>query len=301
MSLPLYLRVRLLVTLLPIAAVLVDTGSLPAQKLDSAVVARVRLDGLVLPFAFYSKGTWTPFEFDGSKGIGSVVSRLPDQWHVTPFTGKASVATAVSVVGILDDDMGYDGWGVTTDLAPRKRARPLYTYPPIERIGIATSVPLRVQSFASVSPGSPAYGRVHARLLSAFDSAATQARTQLPAPHKPLSPTPALRLELRALSSPEGTHTLYEIDARRRFSPYEPAGELVYFGWAIYDGTEVTLVSRVTLIDTDRGTDRPQGGAALLIDNELYVVGAIWGYESETPVIWRWSKSTLTQVFIGPH
>jgi hypothetical protein len=300
MSLPLHLCVRLLVALLPAVAVLLDVVPLPAQQPDSPVVARVRADGLVVPFAFYSKGAWTAFEIDATNGNSSVAVRLPDEWHVTSLTGHASVVNAVSVVRILDDEMAYDVWGMTTDLAPRKRAERHHF--PVERIGIATSVPLRVLSFASVSPESPAYGRVHARLLLAFDSAATRLRTQLPPPHKPLSPMPPLKLELRALSSPDRASSLYEIRAERRFSSYAGAAELVYYGWAIDEGSRITLVgSQVTPIDLDRGTDVPRAYAALLIDNTLYVVGAIGGYESETPVIWNWTKSTLTQVFIGPH
>lgn len=262
----------------------------PAQSPSGAIVARVRVDGIVVPIAVYEKGTWTPIQVDPNTGM--LMLSWPGEWHFTPFRGKPTTLNAISLVRILDDDVGYDGGGVTTDLASRPRT---YDGFPVERVGIATSVPLATRLFSPVAPGAPGHERVRARLLPAFDSAAARERSRLPAPHVPLAPTPELKLKLRSLASSDGTTTLYEVAARRRFSAYEPAWELTYYGWAIDNGTSITLVDpRVYVADIDYGPGAaPHAFAAVLLDGTLYIVGAVSGYESQDPMIWKWTGTTI--------
>lgn len=267
-----------------------SVGKAPAQSLSRPIVARVRVDGIVVPIAAYEKGTWTPIQVDPNTGM--LVLSWPDAWHFTPFRGKPTILNAISLVRILDDDVGYDGGGVTTDLASRPRT---YDGFPVERVGIATSVPLSTRLFASVAAEAPGHERVRARLLRAFDSVAVRERSRLPAPHVPLTPTPELKLELRSLASSDGKTTLYEVAARRRFSAYEPAWELTYYGWAIDNGTAIILVDpQVDVADVDRGSGgAPHAFAAVLLDGTLYIVGAVTGYESQDAMIWKWSGTTV--------
>lgn len=254
------------------------------------VVARVRVDGLVVPIAVYSKGSWFAISSDGRIGAASVPASLTHEWHFTPFNGKPSILKGFSIVQILDDDMLYDGWGVTTDL-PVQGNLPNY-YRPVERVGIATSDSLLVRPFVTVAVNSPAYQRVHARLLAAFDSTAARRPNNPLTP--PVSPTPSIKLKLRSLASQNGSATLYEIEATRLFSRKDPGWELAYYGWAIDDGKRILLLDpNIPVVDADRGTDSAQGFAAVIIDGVTYVVGAVNGYESEDPMIWKWHGATL--------
>lgn len=262
-----------------------DSAKLPRGP----VVGRVRADGLVVPMAVYAKGSWFAISRDARLGAASVTASLKE-WHFTPFNGKPSILQGFSIVEILDDDMLYDSWGVTTDL-PVRATLPNY-YRPVERVGIATSDSLLVRTFVTVPVHSPAYQRVHARLLAAFDSTAARRPSNPLTP--PVSPTPSIKLRLRSLASENGSATLYEIEATRLFSRKDPGWHLAYHGWAIDDGRRIRLLdSNIPVVDADRGTDSPQGFAAVVIDGVTYVVGAINGYESEDPMIWKWHGATL--------
>ena len=269
-----------------------DSAKLPRGP----VVGRVRVDGLLVPIAVYAKGSWFAISSDGQFGAASVTQSLSWEWHFTPLNGKPSILRRFSIVQILDDTHGFDGWAVTTDFPTRGRTVD-YTAP-VERVGIATSVPLPVRTFAPVVAQSAGYQRVHARLLAAFDSAAARARSNPLTP--PVSPTPEMKLRLRALPSQNGSATLYEIGATRLFSRNGPGWELAYFGWAVDDGKQVVLIEpKIVVMDIDRGTDSAQGFAAVLIDGVTYIVGAVNGYESEDPMIWKWVGTTLVPVLSG--
>jgi hypothetical protein len=263
-----------------------DSAKLPRGP----VVARVRVDGLVVPIAVYAKGSWFAISIDGRLGAASVTESMPSEWHFTPFNGKPSILKAFNIVDILDDDHLFDGWAVTTDLPTRGRT---VNYDvPVERVGIATSVPLPVRTFARVTAESAGYQRVHARLLAAFDSTAARRPNNPLTP--PVSPTPSINLRLRSLASQNGSATLYEIEATRLFSRKDPGWKLAYYGWAIDDGKRILLLDpNIPVVDADRGTDWPHGFAAVIIDGVTYVVGAVNGYESEDPMIWKWHGATL--------
>lgn len=292
-----FFRPRLLAALTLLVCAQGMVARAPAQSPPGPIVARVRVDGLVVPIAVYEKGMWRPVMVDAT--TGGLEFSLPDEWHFSPFQGTPTVLNAISVVRILDDDVGYDGWGVTTDLASRTRT---YNGFPIERVGIATSIPLPVRLFAPVPPDSAAHHRVRARLLLAFDSAAARERSRLPAPHAPLTPVPELKLKLRSLASGDRKTTLYEVAARRRFSAYAGAWELTLYGWAIDDGTRIILLEpRVGVADIDRGSgDHPHAFAAVALDGAMHIVGAVTGYESQDAMIWKWSGTTLLPALPQP-
>ena len=262
-----------------------DSAKLPRGP----VVGRVRVDGLVVPIAVYAKGSWFAISSDARLGAASVIESLPSEWHFTPFNGKPSILKAFNIVEILDDDHRFDGWAVTTDLPTRGRT--VDHDVPVERVGVATSDPLSVRTFATVPAESAGYQRVRARLLAAFDSAAARERSNPLTP--PVSPTPDIKLRLRALPSQNGTATLYEVEATRLFSRKGPGWALAYRKWAVDDGKHVILLDPgIPVTDIDRGTDSVVGFGAVIVDGVTYVVGAVT-YESEEPMIWKWSGLKL--------
>ncbi len=135
-----------------------------AQTRDTLVAGILRADGIALPFAAYARGRWSRIPFSA---VPLSIERYRGAWyHPRPGAPPLRLATG-SVVRFISGDDFYEEWGVVTDYAPRRAARPGF---PVERAGVVLSQPHPAVLFHALPAGSREARRMVAALRASFDA-----------------------------------------------------------------------------------------------------------------------------------
>jgi len=111
------------------------TVNAQAVQSQGPIVGLVRADGLLLPFVEWSDSA---FLLVDQAHVDPDVS-TQEEWYIIDIDGRRDTIWATNAVTLVDDEMGYDWWGLLTDYS-----RPIQggLSWPIERVAIATSVPV---------------------------------------------------------------------------------------------------------------------------------------------------------------
>jgi hypothetical protein len=300
----------LLALLLALLAGVAETGA----RSGGPVVAIVRDDGVLLPFARYADGEWTtpwPAPAPGAmtaergdpvKNWLMAEGRLLEEWrvHTGPKAGKTRVKGVTEVANHCTASAG-----LATDLPAARRSRGLH-----RNLGIAVSDGLDAQPLNEVKHHADETRALAGFLQKAFaesDRAALEARPKTAAGKQagnPAAGRPAAAdfgsFEVRTLlrSNEEvGRGHLYFVGATRPHAPMTARDtcpeESLFQGWFTRSGRgEPEWIDRkVEIADCDgKGTSVLTPLGLLEAGGDDFVVVEEQGYESETYAVYSLGK-----------
>jgi hypothetical protein len=262
-----------------------------AQSPQPLTVGLLRTDGVVIPFARWSSNVWTTLPQH------SPVDRHAlgvDRWHLGTANGFRS-ATAGSVITLLEDS-GYDSWGQLTDFSPRRIDGGGY---PVPRVGVVLSRPERLVHLRPVEHRDAIGARLRSLIRAELDRQ-DSATVQRYMPGNTLSGAERTRLpieivKLDAARDRVRGERVYFYVAERQYPGCE-SGQLQ--GFAVETSGVVRLVSpRFALGDCDgKGRTRMTVHAILPLDEVVYVIGEVAGWEGVTRVLLELTPSGVRQL-----
>ena len=266
-----------------------------ARSADRIVVAIVREDGVIVPFAEYRSDTWVL--------PGVELTNRATPWFNTPEPAPTTWAfPSIQSAGVI---ITTDATKVATHcesyfgLASDYRGRAVPANTAHRNIGAAVSGAGQVEGPIALDAADPAAAAILALVRSRFDgaeSAALSAEPVLTAGGAERARVPlAFPKILRSRSRIEG-RSLFFVEAARRYREHAPradpgcAPESVWQAWLSQDAAGVItfLHSAMTLTDCDhKNLARVTPFAIASIDGRWFIVGEELGYESERYVIFE--------------
>jgi len=160
---------------------------------QSPIIARVRADGIVLPYAAWTDSGWIGVQLreDGRPNV-----QMPFEWMITRSNGTVEILHPTGIVELRD---GYDEWGIATDFQGPKLDMVSF---PIERVGLASNIP--ISATAPVPLSDVQQSQLRELFLPIFYSLHTallpRAVESTPTP----SPTDAVHIDGTVVPMPDG-------------------------------------------------------------------------------------------------
>ncbi|MGH9749721.1 MAG: hypothetical protein ACRD5D_06870 [Candidatus Polarisedimenticolia bacterium] len=287
----------------------------PGARSGGPVVAIVRDDGVILPFARYADGEWTtpwPSPAAGSMSAerGDPVKRwlmaegrLLEEWrvHTGPKAGKTRIKGVTEVANHC-----VTSGGLATDLPAARRSRGLH-----RNLGIAVSDGLDAQPLNEIKHHADETRALAGFLQKAFaesDRAALEARPKTAAGNPAAADFGSFEVRtLRRSNEAVGRGHLYFVSAVRPHGPMTAADacpyESLFQGWFTRSGRgEPEWIDRkVEIGDCDgKATSLLTPLGLLEADGDDYVVVEEQGYESETYAIYTLGKEGVKRLHAVP-
>jgi hypothetical protein len=267
-----------------------------AQAPEPTVVAVMRSDGIVLPFARFDGRAWTAFPGDGAESASRFPQtyELPSTWRVHPVDGAPArrVGAGSSVAFNTEGENWYQTWGQITDYTPRRL--PSEDEPRAGRIGVAlsgTAMNASVTTFVRRGPRSAEWNGIRRVVTHAFGRAEHDSLIQ-PSVVANAAGWPRIRavpdsaeraarpVALRSMFAARprvGGGRLYYVDAYKVYPAERPDGgcppAVYYQGWfrqAELDGAPTLMGEVLTL---GFGCDSPGAEPSTVVPFGAFTIG----------------------------
>lgn len=271
------------------------------------VLAVVRLDGRLVPFAAYENGRWQRawpqadegVDFDGkpNPGMPTIWRRLgrgiPTTWHAWPAGGGHPIEAHTRGLEVVEAHCQTQV-ALATDLPEVKAEHPL-------KFGVAVDANLALHSIQSVSRSDDVWGTAEHAVTANFSKLEAQQTKEHLGPRSREAPTPHVTIrELYRESNvpPSLIYFVAEKQYRSARDPHDPGcgAATIIAGWLVLTqtGTWAVWDPKVFLTDCDEkdaSTGWPM--ASLEVSGRLFWVLQQHGWEDEHYIVVEIGRSAI--------